>query len=159
MKVLSALEKARRDSGFMAADTDILVFGVSKDIDAQTIITYAEKQDIHPVNCELLTKWDQARSLTFKLTIKSRDFEKASCPSTWPYRIGIRTFQRFKGNSSSREVQTPKAGNISILKKTKDNTQINETMSKQVRFPDVIIIRINIYETLSEIQESQITKV
>ena len=39
----------------VAADTDIVAFGVSKDINAQTIINYAEKQDTHAVNCELLT--------------------------------------------------------------------------------------------------------
>ena len=94
----------KKDSGFMAADTDIVVFGVS--MHKQLSIIQKSKTYMQ------LTKWDQARSLSFKLTIKSKDFEKAWSSSSWPYIIGVRIFQRFKGNSSSREVQTPKTGSI-----------------------------------------------
>ena len=47
-----------------AADVEIVVFGVAKDVTCYQIATYAEEQGIKIINCELLTSWSEARSNT-----------------------------------------------------------------------------------------------
>ena len=146
--------------GFKAADADVVVFGVWRGTNAQEICNYAAEQHIQVVKCELLTKWEQARSLTFKLTIKSDDFNKALDPSTWPFRIGVRTFKRFKVKPISDEAQTPKVGDITILKKPKGNIRnyqkYERNNNNEVRFAEGVINRTNIYETLSDMQGGEI---
>ena len=44
----------------------------------------------------MLTKFEEARSLSFKVTIKAEDFEKANNPAIWPYRVVVRKFVNFR---------------------------------------------------------------
>ena len=39
---------------------------------------------------------DKVRSLSFKVTIKAEDLEKASNPAMWPYRVTVRRFVNFR---------------------------------------------------------------
>ena len=60
-----------QDTSLTAADVEIVAFRVAKDVTCCQIATYAEKQGIKIVNCELLTSWEEARSNTFKLTVEA----------------------------------------------------------------------------------------
>ena len=60
---------------------------------------YLKNKDLDIVNCELLTNptaIDKVRSLSFKVTIKAEDLEKASVASIWPFRVVIRKFVNFR---------------------------------------------------------------
>ena len=49
--------------------------------------------------CQLLTKSDDARSLSYKITISPCDVERATKDeSIWPYRVGVRFFKHFNRN-------------------------------------------------------------
>ena len=78
----------------------IVVFGVAKDVSSYQIATYTEKQGIKIINCELLTKWAEARSNTFMLTIKAQQMEKALSDSVWPCGVGVRRNKQNKGTTS-----------------------------------------------------------
>ena len=43
---------------------------------------------------ELLTQHPEARTNTFKITIKPSDYDKAMNPDVWPYRVGVRLFRQ-----------------------------------------------------------------
>ena len=48
------------------------------------------------VECELMTKFiAESRALTFKVTIKAKDLEKAKNPEIWPARVGVRMYKHF----------------------------------------------------------------
>ena len=50
---------------------------------------------------ELLTKFEieKARSCTYRVAIKSEDYEKAPQPYIWPHRVGIRLFKNKRRQS------------------------------------------------------------
>ena len=77
-----------------------MAFGVAKDVTCYQIATYAEKQGIKIVNCELLTSWEEARSNTFKLTVKATQAKTTLTKEVWPLGVGIRRFTKQKGNNA-----------------------------------------------------------
>ena len=56
------------------------------------------------VICVLLTKYEGARSLSYKIAIKSCDYEKATSPEIWPTRVGVRLFKFFDKRNSAKNV-------------------------------------------------------
>ena len=67
----------KQDVNRLAADAEIVIFGVAKNVTSYQVVEYAKKEGLKTLNCELLTKWDESRSNTFKLTIKAYYAEKA----------------------------------------------------------------------------------
>ena len=63
-------------------------------------------------SCILLTKYEGARSNTFKISIKAADYEKATNPDIWPEKVGLRKFKFFDTQR-----------NISVLGKSKQGDQ------------------------------------
>ena len=53
----------------MAADVDIVVYGVAKDITALQVSNYLEKKEVKVLNCSKLTTYERARTLSYKVTI------------------------------------------------------------------------------------------
>ena len=101
----------RDDVHQFAADVDIVVFGVAKNVNAYQIATYTERHGIKVLNCELITTWTEARSNSFKVTIKAYQTERALSNEIWPYGVGVRRFRNQKGsarnkNSSNMEKQS-----------------------------------------------------
>ena len=76
----------------LAADIDIVAYGVAKNAMATQLATFLESKGLKVVDCVLLTTYEQARSLSYKITIEAKDFEKSQDPATWPYRISFRPF-------------------------------------------------------------------
>ena len=93
----NAVYGTKQDACYLAADGEVVVFGVAKNVSNYQIATYAEKQGIKILNCELLTKWTEARSNTFKLTIKARQAKLTLNSSIWPCGVGVRRFKHKKG--------------------------------------------------------------
>ena len=49
----------------------------------------------------MLTSWDEAKSNTFKLTVKATQAETALSDEIWPLGVGIRRFTKQKVNASN----------------------------------------------------------
>ena len=98
-------------TSLLAVDTEILFFGVAKEISNETITTYAKNHGVQLLNSELLTKWPQARSNTFKLTMRPRYAETALKESTWPHGVGVRRFKRKKGTPNKVSYKEPRQKN------------------------------------------------
>ena len=87
------------DDKSFAADICLVAGGVSKNATKDKLTDYLRNKGLNIVNCELLTNpnaIDKVRSLSFKVTIKAEDMEKASDPGIWPYRVAVRKFVTFR---------------------------------------------------------------
>ena len=65
----------------MAADVDIVVYGVAKVITTLQMSNYIEKKEVKVLNCSKLTTFERARTLSYKVTIKACDYDKSHDPS------------------------------------------------------------------------------
>ena len=83
------------DSGGFAADVSLVAYGVAKDASDEKLKGFLEKKGLNIVSVELMTTFNEARTHTYKVTIKASDFEKAKSPDIWPYRVGVRLFKHF----------------------------------------------------------------
>ena len=52
-------------------------------------------QGIKVSDCVLFTKYEQARILSFKVTISASSYEKSQDPSMWPYRVHVRPYRNY----------------------------------------------------------------
>ena len=83
----------------------------------------------------LLTKYEQSRSLAYKVSIKSCDYEKAQNPEVWPYRVGVRLFKYFKSRNENR--------NIDVTERKDRSGIINFRKQRKVHFNDQDIYQEN----------------
>ena len=139
---------------------EVVVFGVAKNVSSYQIATYAEKQGIKIINCELLTKWTEARSNTFKLTIKAHHTEIALSNSIWPCGVGVRRFKRKKDTAYKKTppVRTIKTTKQNMISPRGNNTGNSRFESLNARYPPDLIIR-NRFQPLYGGNESHISYV
>ena len=57
---------------------------------------FIEDKGVEVVNIELMTKWSEAKTHSFKITIKAKYLELTKTINFWPYRVGVRFFKTFK---------------------------------------------------------------
>ena len=82
-----------------SADVDIVAFNVAKHITPVDLSNCLAENGLNVKECQLLTKPDDARSLSYKITISPCDVERATKDeSIWPYRVGVRFFKHFNRN-------------------------------------------------------------
>ena len=62
----------------------------------QKVTDYMKTKGLDVRECSLLTKWENARSLTFKFAVKPRDLERIREPSLWPHGVSVRRFINFR---------------------------------------------------------------
>ena len=67
-------------SGFHSTDIDLVAYGIRKDTTGIQVSQYLLSKGLQVKSCDLLTKYEGARSLAYKVTIKKSDFEKACSP-------------------------------------------------------------------------------
>ena len=79
-----------------AAPVCLVAFNVAKDATAEQFKTFVEDKGLEILDCELITKFQGARTISFKVTIDSKDYDKSQNPQFWPYRVGIRLFRHFR---------------------------------------------------------------
>ena len=78
----------------LSADVDIVAYNIGKNISAIDLKNWLSEKRIFVKECSLLTKFENARSLSYKLTIKPQDFDRVmQDESIWPYRVGVRLFK------------------------------------------------------------------
>ena len=76
-----------------AADIDIVVYSVARNVTAIQVSQWIEDHGIKVSDCVLLTKYEQARTLSFKVTIRANEYEKSQDPSMWPYGVKVRRYR------------------------------------------------------------------
>ena len=77
-----------------AATSSLVIYGVGKDVTTSLIREYLGNKNIEVLECELLTKHEQPNSLSFKVTVKAIDLQKAKNKTTWPNGVGVRMFNQ-----------------------------------------------------------------
>ena len=84
-----------RDTTF-AANIDIVAYGVATQVTGIELSKFIEDKGIKVLDCVLLTKYEHAWTLSYRVTIRACDYEKSQDASIWPYRIGVRPFKNAK---------------------------------------------------------------
>ena len=82
------------DEVYLAANVSLVASGVSKDASADQLNDFLKQKGLNTVAIEKLTQHPDARTNTFKVTVKPADYEDALNPNNiWPYRVAIRHFK------------------------------------------------------------------
>ena len=82
-----------------SADVTLVAAGLSKEATASQLETFVNSKGLRVTSCTLLTDHEKnpdARSNTFKVTIKADDYDKALDEKMWPYRVRVRLFKHFR---------------------------------------------------------------
>ena len=114
---LNIVQGTGNDDTVGSADVDLVAYGVRKDVSAVQISQYLINKGLDVKSCDLLTKFQGARSLAYKITIKKSDMEKASAADMWPGGVGVRKFKHFSNQRRNNEQKKhpnkayPKHGN------------------------------------------------
>lgn len=114
---LTSIRGTARNSdnqGDMAADIQLVAYGLAKHVSGIQLSKFLEEKGLNIVSCDLLTKYEGARSLSYKITIRAYDLEKAQDASRWPERVGIRLYKVFEPN----EMKDPKGRNGNVRRNT-----------------------------------------
>ena len=81
----------------------LVAYGVAKDATAAGLKTFLENRGINVVDCVNLTTFEFARTHSYKVTIKASEYEKATKPEIWPYRVGVRLFKQFRNKENDKQ--------------------------------------------------------
>ena len=120
----------------LLADRHLVAYGLAKNVTGIQLSQCLTTKGLHVSSCDLLTRYEGAQSLAFKVTVKSCDFEKAISPDIWPVGIGVRMFKFFqkdKNNvgrqymmsSNETELRTPNNDDLRRLKPILRNSHEN----------------------------------
>merc|ERR1712240_698873 len=86
-----------------AADVDVVAFNVSKNVSAMDMKNWLSQRGVNVRKCELLTTSEEARSLSYKITVDPQDYERVTTDaSVWPNQVGVRRFRQFTGPRSEQ---------------------------------------------------------
>ena len=92
--------------GSFSADIDIVAYNVSKSISSTDLRYWLSQNGLTIKDCKLLTTAEGARSLSYRITIDPKDYQKATTDaSLWPYRVGVRLFKHFNNTRNDTERQ------------------------------------------------------
>ena len=90
-------------SSSLSADVDIVAYNIGKNVTAVDLCNWLAQRELHVKDCQLLTTSAEARSLSYKLTIKPEDYDRATQDATiWPYRVGVRLYKSFNKRSENQ---------------------------------------------------------
>jgi hypothetical protein len=96
----------------MAADIDLVVYNISKNISGAQVATYLANKGLHIKDCTLLTTSNEARMLSYKITVSPDDAERATNDEKLlPYGVGVRFYKR----------RGPRANNATSPNVSQDN--------------------------------------
>ena len=116
---------AKCESEMLSADIHLVVYGLAKHVTGLQLSRFIESKDIKILGCDILTKYEGARSLSFKITIRSCDYEKMINSDIWP--VGIRQFKFFPHRDGENVNDSQRKKPKTILKKQVNNTNQIET--------------------------------
>ena len=99
----------------IAADVSLVAYGVARDATAEGLKSFLESKGVTIVECTNLTTFEHARTHCYKVTIKASEYEKATKPEIWPYRVGVRLFKQFRKKEDEQQgwdAQVRNAGQV-----------------------------------------------
>ena len=88
----------------LSADVHLVAYELSKDTTGVQLSQWLNKNGLEVKSCDLLTKFEGARSLTYKIVVKASDYNKAINPDIWPARVGVRKFNFFGRQHNSKGI-------------------------------------------------------
>ena len=91
-----------------SADVDLVAFNVAKNITSADLCNWLSQRGLLVKDCKVLTTSEEARFLSFKVTVDPKDFDRATNDSNlWPYRVGVRLFKHFNkhGENNNRNTE------------------------------------------------------
>ena len=88
----------------LSADVHLVVYGLSKYTTGVQLSQWLNKNGLEVKSCDILTKFEGARSLTYKIAVKASDYDKAINPDIWPARVGVRKFKFFGRQNNSKGI-------------------------------------------------------
>ena len=88
----------------LSADIHLVAYGVAKNVTGIQLSQWLAGKGLRVLSCDLLTKYERARSLSYKITVKSCDYDKAHNPEIWPARVGVRLFKFFNASSEMKGI-------------------------------------------------------
>ena len=100
--ILRGTAISENDNESLSADVQLMAYGIAKNVTGIQLSHWLEEKRLHVASCDLLTKYEGARSLSYKIAIKSSDYEIATNPEVWPLRVGVRLFTYFNNQNSVR---------------------------------------------------------
>ena len=86
-----------------SADVHLVAYGFGTDTSSEQIKQWLESNGLQVKGCVLLTRFEGARSLTFRVVVKASDLEKATNPNIWPENVGVRKFKFFNGSNNRKK--------------------------------------------------------
>ena len=102
-RALNILHGTADSQNTLAADVDLVAYGVAKNATADGLKSFLETRGISVVQCVNLTTFEHARTHSYKVTIKASEYEKATKPEVWPFRVGVRLFKQFKKKTDEQQ--------------------------------------------------------
>ena len=102
MGILRGTAISENDNESLSADVQLVAYGIAKNVTGIQLSHWLEEKGLHVVSCDLLTKYEGARSLSYKIAIKSGDYEIATNPEIWPLRVGVKLYKYFNNQNSVR---------------------------------------------------------
>ena len=86
----------------LSADMHLVAYGLSKDTTGIQLSQWLNRNGLEVRSCDLLTKFEGARSLSYKIVVKASDHDKTINPEIWPARVGMRKFKFFGGQNNKK---------------------------------------------------------
>ena len=74
--ILTGTAKGDAGGDILSADVNLVVYGLAKNVTSLQLSRFMESKGLNILNCDLLTKFDGARSNSFKITIRSCEYDK-----------------------------------------------------------------------------------
>ena len=96
LNILSGTASDESGSNSFSANIHLVAYGVAKQVTGIQLSHFLQERGLSVLSCDLLTKYENARSLAYKISIRSRDYEKAQDLNIWPLTVGVRLFKYFK---------------------------------------------------------------
>ena len=110
---LHLLEGAAGDSGqigALSADVDIVAYNVAKNVTSVDLRNWLAQKGLYVKDCKLMTTSEEARSLSYKITLQPQDFDRATQDaSLWPYRVRVILFKNFNRNAQRNDTNSSRS--------------------------------------------------
>ena len=92
----------------IAADVNLVAYNIAKNVSADQVTNYLANKGLYIKDCKLLTTSDEARTYSYKITVRPGDVEKATKDELlWPNGVGVRFFKHFKDSRASGSASIP----------------------------------------------------
>ena len=109
-----------------SADVHLVAYGLGRETTAEQLTNWLLSNGLQVKNCILLTKYEGARSHTFKISIKAADYEKATNPDIWPDKVGVRKYKFFDAQRKPSVLGKSKGSNSNQQWKSKSLDELHK---------------------------------